>query len=207
MPFDVAYLRQKVKDKLKNDPYYDDAMILDAINEEIDDLTMFSQIGQDKVPVAVLAGTREYLLSADFLLVKAAMLDGRELNEVPWENLRQQGIEAQTTPGTPGRFYIRNAITGVYFGLDFIPSVDGSAELVGVLKTVDLVLDTDLIPYSRAFTKSILHGVVARCLENDAATETESDRHYAISLKKRAEASTLMSASSKRTLRLVRRGR
>lgn len=198
MPFDLAYLRQKVKDKLLGDVYFDDAMIDAAINEGIDDLVLYAQAGQDKEAIPVTPGQREALTSQDWLVIKGAMLDNRPLREITYEDFRNANGEAQVESGSTGRYYVRNTITGVYVGLVPAPANSGTLTVVGVRKTPDLVNPTDVPPVARVYTQSIVRYALYNLLENDAGRATESDRYYHTYLRRRAEASALISSSSKR---------
>lgn len=198
MPFDLAYLRQNVKDKLQGDAYFDDAMIDAAINEGIDDLVLYAQAGQDKEPIAVTAGQREALTSQDWLVVKGAMFDNRPLREMTYEDFRNSNGETQVSSGSVGRYYSRNTITGLYIGLVPPPANSGTLTVVGVQKTPDLVNGTDVPPVARVYTQAIVRYALYNLLENDAGRAAESDRYYQTYLRRRAEASTLISSSSKR---------
>jgi hypothetical protein len=207
MPFDLAYLRQNVLDKLQGDAYFDTAMIDAAINEGIDDLVLFSQVSQDKEAIPVLTGTREVLTIQDWLLVKGAMFDNRALREITYEDFRNIGGEAQVSNGTVGRYYSRNTIAGLMIGLVSPPASDGTLTVVGVMKTPDLVLVTDIPPVARVYTQAIVRYALYQLLENDAGRAAESDRYYQMYIKRRAEATVLLSASTKRTFRRVRPSR
>ena len=100
MAWNLAYLKNKLDKRLQSDPFFLLADKVEAINEAIDDLVVFTRANQTvwTADGGTVVGLKEYALDAEWLFVDEVTVDGIQMNQMHHIGHVSSYQKAQYTP-------------------------------------------------------------------------------------------------------------